>query len=117
MARIDERLHDSRASNAVAIHLAARQRLGVRVITLPAVLAALATLAQIFDSVSGKGSLWSVFVSIGITAWWVTIAMYLSGRHGRKPSRRLCGQRALQDEDVCVERCGIEQSGSPGYRL
>ena len=63
--------------------LAARQRLAVRVMTLPAVLAALAALVQIYDSVSGKGSLWNVFVSVGITAWWVTIAIYLSERRGR----------------------------------
>ena len=83
MARIDERLQHRRASKAVAINLAARQRLAVRVITLPAVLAALAALVQIYDSVSGKGSLWNVFVSVGITAWWVTIAIYLSERRGR----------------------------------
>ena len=59
------------------------QRLAVGVITLAAVLAALAALVQIYDSVSGKGSLWNVFVSVGITAWWVTIAIYLSGRRGR----------------------------------
>jgi len=83
MARIDERLQHRRASKAAAINLAARQRLAVRVITLPVVLAALAALVQIYDSVSGKGSLWNVFVSIGITAWWVTIAIYLSDRRGR----------------------------------
>jgi hypothetical protein len=83
MARIDERLQHRRASKAVAINLAARQRLAVRVFTLPAVLAALAALMQIYDSVSGRGSLWNVFVSVGITAWWVTIAIYLSERRGR----------------------------------
>ncbi|MBV8963079.1 MAG: hypothetical protein JOY97_08305 [Hyphomicrobiales bacterium] len=83
MARIDERLQHRRASKAVAINRAPRQRLAARVITLPAVLAALAALVQIYDSVSGKGSLWTVFVSIGITAWWVTIAIYLSDRRGR----------------------------------
>jgi hypothetical protein len=83
MARIDERLQHRRASKAAAINLAARQRLAVRVITLPVVLAALAALVQIYDSVSGKGSLWNVFVSVGITAWWVTIAIYLSDRRGR----------------------------------
>ena len=83
MARIDERLQHRRASKAVAINLAARRGLAVRVITLPAVLAALAALVQIYDSVSGKGSLWNVFVSVGITAWWVTIAFYLSDRRGR----------------------------------
>ena len=83
MAGIDERLQHRRASKAVAIDLAARQRLAVRIITLLAVLAALAALVQIYDIVSGKGSLWNVFVSVGITAWWVTIAIYLSGRRGR----------------------------------
>ncbi|MBV9115527.1 MAG: hypothetical protein JOY67_22170 [Hyphomicrobiales bacterium] len=83
MARIDERLQHRRASKAVAINRAPRQRLAARVITLPAVLAALAALVQIYDSVSGKGSLWTVFVSIAITAWWVTIAIYLSDRRGR----------------------------------
>jgi len=83
MARIGERLQHRRASKEVAINLAARQRLAVRVITLSAVLAAFAALVQIYDSVSGKGSLWNVFVSVGITAWWVTIAIYLSDRSGR----------------------------------
>jgi hypothetical protein len=83
MSRIDDQSQHRRASKAVAINLAARQRLAVRVIALPAVLAALAALVQIYDSVSGKGSLWNVFVSVGITAWWVTIAIYLSGRRGR----------------------------------
>ena len=83
MARIDERLQHRRTSKAVAINLPARQRLAVGVITLAAVLAALAALVQIYDSVSGKGSLWNVFVSVGITAWWVTIAIYLSERRGR----------------------------------
>ena len=83
MARIGERLQHRRASMEVAINLAARQRLAVRVITLSAVLAAFAALVQIYDSVSGKGSLWNVFVSVGITAWWVTIAIYLSERRGR----------------------------------
>ena len=83
MAGIDERLQHSGASKAVTIDLAARQRLAVRVITLPAVLAALAALVQIYDSVRGEGSLWNVFVSVGITAWWVTIAIYLSERRGR----------------------------------
>ena len=83
MVRIDERVAASQSLEAVAINLAARQRLAVRVITLPAVLAALAALVQICDSVSGKGSLWDVFISVGITAWWVTIAIYLSDRHGR----------------------------------
>ena len=83
MARIGERLQHRRASKEVAINLAARQRLAVRVITLSAVLAAFAALVQIYDSVSGKGSLWNVFVSVGITAWWVMIAIYLSDRRGR----------------------------------
>ena len=83
MTRIDERSQHRRTSRAVAINLAARQRLAVRVITLSAVLAAFAALVQIYDSVSGKGSLWNVFVSVGITAWWVTIAIYLSERRGR----------------------------------
>jgi hypothetical protein len=83
MARIDERLQHRRASKTVAINLGARQRLAVRVITHSAVLAALAALVQIYDSVGGKGSLWNVFVSVGITAWWVTIAIYLSDRSGR----------------------------------
>jgi len=83
MARIDEQLQHRRASKAVAINRAPRQRLAARVITLPAVLAALGALVQIYDSVSGKGSLWTVFVSIAITAWWVTIAIYLSDRRGR----------------------------------
>jgi hypothetical protein len=83
MARIDERSRHRRASKAVAVNPAARQRLAVRVITLPAVLAALVALVQIYDSVSGKGSWWSVFVSVGITAWWVTIVIYLRERRGR----------------------------------
>jgi hypothetical protein len=83
MTQIDERLRHRRASKAVAISVAARQRLAVRIIALPAVLAALAALVQIYDSVSGKGSLWNVFVSVGITAWWITIAIYLSDRRDR----------------------------------
>jgi hypothetical protein len=83
MTRIDERLQHHRASKVVAINLAARQRLAVRVVALPAVLAALAALAQIYDGVSGKGSLCNVFVSVGITAWWVTIVIYLRERRGR----------------------------------
>jgi hypothetical protein len=83
MARIDERLQHRRASKAAALNLAARQRLAVRIISLSAVLAALAALVQIYDSVGGKGSLLNVFVSVGITAWWVTIAIYLGGRPAR----------------------------------
>ena len=83
MARIDERLQHRRAPKTVAMHLGARQRLAVGIITFSEVLAALAALVQIYDSVSGRGSLWNVFVSVGITAWWVTIAIYLSERRGR----------------------------------
>ena len=80
MAQIDEQSRHRQPSRVVAIDMAARQRLAVRGMALPAVLAMFATLVQIYDSVSGKGSLWGAFVSIGIAAWWLTIAAYLSGR-------------------------------------
>jgi hypothetical protein len=83
MARIDERSQHRGAWKTVTIDPGARQRLAVRVIALSSVLAALAALVQIYDSVGGKGSLWNVFVSVGITVWWVTIAIYLSDRSGR----------------------------------
>jgi hypothetical protein len=86
MAEIDERSQPRKALKAVAIDVGARQRLAVRVITLSAVLAALAALIQIGDSVSGRGSLWNVFVSIGITAWWIAIAIYLSALGDRNDS-------------------------------
>ena len=85
MAVIDERLQHRRASKAAALNLAARQRLAVRIISLSAVLAALAALVQIYDSVGGKGSMWDAVVPVGITAWWATIAIYLGVRPGRSP--------------------------------
>ena len=85
MAGIDERLQHRRGAKPLAIKLAARQRLAVHVITLPAVLAALAALVQIYDSVGGKGSMWDAVIPVGITAWWATIAIYLGVRPGRSP--------------------------------
>jgi hypothetical protein len=85
MARIDERLQRRGTSKTVTIDLGARQRLVVRVIALSAVLAALAALVQIYDSVGGKGSMWDAVIPVGITAWWATIAIYLGVRPGRSP--------------------------------
>ena len=56
MTQIDEQSRHRQPSRAVAIDMAARQRLAVRVMALPAVLAMFATLVQIYDGVSGKGS-------------------------------------------------------------
>ena len=85
MARIDERLQHRRAPKTVAMHLGARQRLAVGIITFSEVLAALAALVQSYDSLGGKGSLRNAFVSVGIAAWWATIAIYLGVRPGRSP--------------------------------
>ena len=81
MSQIDEPLRQQmqhrQASKASAIDTAARQRLAVRVIAVPAMLAAVAAAVQAYDSVYGTGNLWNVFVSAGITVWWTTIVLYL----------------------------------------
>ena len=83
MAGIDESSQHRQASTAVPIDVTARQRLAVRVITVAAMLAVMAALMQIHDSITGRGNMWIAFLSMGITAWWITIAIYMSARRGR----------------------------------
>jgi hypothetical protein len=83
MSQIGNRSRHHQASKTVATKLAASQRVAVRVVAIPAILAALTALAQIYDSICGKGDLWAVFVAVGITAWWITIVTYLSDRRRR----------------------------------
>ncbi|SDR58446.1 hypothetical protein SAMN05519103_06123 [Rhizobiales bacterium GAS113] len=83
MAHTKERIQDARASKEMAVRLAARQRLAVRIMTLPAVLAALAALLQAYDSFEGIGSYWSVLVSVGAMLWWIIVAIFLSDRRPR----------------------------------
>ncbi|SDR58774.1 hypothetical protein SAMN05519103_06212 [Rhizobiales bacterium GAS113] len=56
MAQTNQQRQDARASKEIAVRLAARRRLAVRVMTLPAVLAALAALLQAYDCLKGIGS-------------------------------------------------------------
>ena len=83
MTQTDQRPLHRGTSRAITIGVAARQRVAVRVIALPALLAAFAALVQVHDGISGTGNLWSALVPAAITAWWITIAVYLSDRGGQ----------------------------------
>jgi hypothetical protein len=83
MAEIEKPSQQGRTPQVASAEMAARQRLAVRVITLPAALSALAALLQVYDRINGYGSTWEVFISIGVTSWWIAVAIYLSDRRGR----------------------------------
>jgi hypothetical protein len=83
MRKTDQRSFNRATTRAITIGGAARQRVAVRVIAFPALLAAFATLVQIHDGISGKGNLWSALIPAAITAWWIMIAVYLSDRGGQ----------------------------------